>query len=449
MTISTLRLSSPIAALLSVTVLLAGCASYRTRDLNLRPSLHSTLGRIVHVLPDGRSIDPTSALTPQAIAALAVLNDPALVAARAQRSVARAQVFAMGLLPDPNLQGGFGALLGGPAVAPSVAGSITQDLASLITRGARLRAARARDGEVAANVMWQEVQVASQAETLATALWADRRSLAALDRARRALRLLSDDARRQLAAGNLTIDQASAAAASLAGIDAARDNAAQQELTDQAALAALLDVTPDAPIRLTRPVIPPVVVDHLVATLAERRPDLIALRYGYQAADADLRAAILAQFPLLSLSVSGGSDTSRVATVGPSISLNLPVFNGNRGAVAVARATRRQLHEAFTAALTAARGGAIAARQALALLNHERHAALARQAEADRAVSKALPAYRARLIDARTETDLIDQQALRRTEVIALEQKIAAGRIALATLLGAGLPLVTIKGEVR
>ncbi|HQT88014.1 MAG TPA: TolC family protein [Acidiphilium sp.] len=439
------RLIGPAMCLIGLAPLLAGCATYHARPLRLAPPLHRSLATLDHTLPDGRVIDLSAALSPQALAALAVLNDPALRAARAQAGVAQAQIFAAGLLPDPNLQGGFGALLGGPAVAPSIAGSLTQDLAALVTRGVRVRAARARAGEVSANLLWQEWQVASQAETLATAIWADQRSLVALDRARRALDCLVTDGQRQVAAGNVTIDQAAAASASLASLDAARDLAAQQAVTDQAALAALLGVAPDAPIRLARPVIArltPREANRLIVTLARRRPDLIALRYGYRAADADVRAAILAQFPLLSLSVNGGSDTSRVATVGPSLSVNLPLFNGNRGSIAVARATRRQLHAAFTAALAGAQGGAVAAQQTLAVLDAQRRAAAARLVVADHAVRAARRAYRGHLIDARTETDLINQQALRRTELIALEQKIAAGRIARANLLGAGLPQI-------
>ncbi|MDD2877275.1 MAG: TolC family protein [Acidiphilium sp.] len=446
------RLARPIATLIAAALLLAGCATYRARPLNLAPPLKPSVASLDHGLPDGRMIAGASPLSPQALAALAVLNDPALAASRAQIGVAQAQVFAAGLLPDPNLQGGFGALLGGPAVAPSVAGSISQDLASLITRGVRVRAARARADEVAANVMWQEWQVAAQAETLAVSLWADQRSVVALDRARGALRSLVTTARQEVAAGNLTLDQASAAEASLASLDAARDTAAQQALTDRTALAALLGVTPDAPILLARPEIPalaPGDARGLIATLAERRPDLIALRYGYRAANADLRTAILAQFPLLSLTVNGGSDTSRVATVGPAVSLNLPVFNGNRGNVAVARATRRQLGAAFTAALGAAQGGAAAARQALGLLGQQRAAARDRLDRADTAVREARRAFHNNLIDARTETDLINQQAIRRTELIGFDQKIASGRIALASLLGAGLPLVDLNGTTR
>ncbi len=432
-----------VVACVLATSLLAGCASYRARPLDLTPPLHVGMATLDHTLADHRSIDPRAPLTPQQLASLAVLNDPAIAVARAQVGVAQAQSFAAGLLPDPNIQGGFGALLGGPAVAPSIAGSITQDIASLITRGARLRAARARAAETAANITWQEVQIAAQAETLAVALWADRSSLAALDQARTALGGLVAQSQRQLAAGNLTIDQVSAAEVGLAGLDATRNTTEQQAATDQAALAALLGLVPTAPIRLARPVIPalpPQAIPGLLATLADRRPDLIALRYGYRAADADLRAAILAQFPLLSVTVNGGSDTSRVATVGPNVSLNLPIFNGNRGNLAIARATRRQLNAGFTASLGAAQGGAIAAQQALAVLEAERTAARQRLAQADRAADDASRALRADLLDARTETDLIDQQAIRRTELIGLDQKIATARIALATVLGAGLP---------
>lgn len=427
-----------IAAALSLT----GCATYRARPLDLAPPLKPAPAMLTRTLPGGRTIDIARPLTPQVLAALAVLNAPALAAARARIGVAQAQVFAAGLLPDPNVQGGFGALLGGPAVAPSIAGSLTADIAALITRGATLRAARARSAATQADVLWQAWQVASRAETLAVSLWADRRGMAALDRARGTLRQLVSASQRALASSNVTLDQAAVAEASLANLDATRDAAAQQAQTDAAALAALLGLAPDAAIRLARPIVPrlaPGAVAHLVTTLAFRRPDLIALRYGYRAADADLRAAILAQFPLVALTVNGGSDTSRVATIGPNVSLNLPVFNGNRGRIAVARATRRQLQSAFTASLGAAQGGAAAAVQALAVLRRERAAAVRRLAAASTIARAAQGAWRQHLINALTETNLIDQEATRRTELISLDEKIAAGRIALATLVGAGL----------
>jgi outer membrane protein TolC len=446
------RILRPLRCLSGVTAaaaLLTGCATYHAQPLSLVSPLKSGLSALNRSLQAGRRIKVNAPLSAQALAALAVLNDPALVALRAQAGVARAQVFASALLPDPNIQGGFMALLGGPGSAPSIAGAISQDIAALVTRGARVRAAKARAAATDADVLWQEFQVAAQAETLATALYADQRSLAALDGARDALSDLVKASNHAIAAGTVTIDQAATAEASLAGLDGTRDAIAQQRQIDHAALAGLLGVTPDTSIVLARPVIPARTqgeVARLLGTLAQRRPDLIALRYGYVAADADLRAAILAQFPLVSLSVNGGSDTSRVASVGPTLSVNLPIFNGNRGNVAVARATRRQLNAAFGAALGAAQGGAAAAAQALGVLEAERATAKIRVITADRAADSAKRAWSQGLIDSRTEADLINQQATRRYEVIALDQKIAAGRIALASLLGVGLPIVHAVG---
>jgi outer membrane protein TolC len=438
-------MTGPIMLMLVIAPLLVGCVAYHAQPLRLTVKLHRSVATLDHTLPSGRMINLSAPLSPQTMAALAVLNDPALRAARAQIGVAQAQILAAALPPDPSLQGGFGALLGGPAVAPSIAGSFTQDLANLVTSGARLRAARARADEVAANIVWQEWQVASQAETLSAALWTDRRKIGTLDQARAALRVLVNTGAQQVAAGNITIDQAALARASLANLDAARDLAAQQAEADHAALAGLLGLSPAARIKIARPAIDrlaPQITDHLLTTLSTRRPDLLALRYGYRAANADLRAAILAQFPLLSLSVNGGSDTSQVATVGPSLSLNLPLFNRNRGNIAVMRATRRQLRAAYTAAVASAESGAVAAQQALAALEQQRRRAAARLVQADQAMRMARRAYRAHLIDGRAAADLIDQLVQRRIELIDLDQKIAAARIARATILAASLPSV-------
>lgn len=428
---------------LATTGPLAGCATYRTRPLILIPPLKPALTTLTNTLPNGRTIRLTQPLSPQALSALAVLNDPTLAATRARARISQAHAFAAGLLPDPNLQGGFGALLGGPAVAPSIAGSITQDIAALITRGATIRAADASAAATRASILWQEWQVASRAQTLDVSLWSTSQSLAAIDHARIALTALVATAQQALASGNVTIGQAAVAQASLASLDATRNILAQRAQRDHAALAALLGVMPTVKIDLARPIIPrlaPRAIARLSATLADRRPDLIALRYGYRAADADLRAAILAQFPLMSLTINGASDTSRVATIGPTLSLNLPLFNDHRGAIGIARASRRQLQASFTAALATAQGNAAAATQALALLRTERTAAIRRLVAAQRIERAARSAERQHLIDALIETNLIDQAATRQAELINLDAQIAIGSIAQATLLGAGLP---------
>ena len=383
---------------------------------------------------------------------MAVLNDPTLAADRATVGIAAARTFAAGLLPDPQITGGFAALLGGPGVAPSISGSISQNIAALITRGPRLSAARARRAKADAHFEWQEWQVAEKAETLANVLWFAQQRLAALGHAHRSLSRLVRAAKSAVQAGNLAIGAASAAEASLATIDSQQDTIAQQAQKDHAQLTRLLGVSPGVTIRIGPPHVAPLPaarVKHLVATLAGRRPDLIALRYGYRAADADLRAQIRAQFPLVSLSVTGGTDTTRVASAGPSITLTLPIFNDNRGKIAVARATRHQLAAGFAAALDQAANDAHAADQALALLDRERQRAQGRLVAARQAARSAQRAYAQGLIDARTETNLVDEAVTRETEMITLRQKIAAGRVSLRTLLGAGLPTVKASKTIR
>ena len=92
-----------------------------------------------------------------------------------------------------------------------------------------------------------------------------------------------------------------------------------------------------------------------LARLPRLRPDLLALKAGYESQEARVRAAILAQFPSLGLSVNRARDTGNVNTVGLSINLNLPLFSGNRGNIAIERAKREQLRAAYRARLAQTR----------------------------------------------------------------------------------------------
>jgi outer membrane protein TolC len=434
-----LRLASGCAL-----ALLAACTTYKAAPLALSPPLASSLAALDRTVPGG-TIDISVPLSPQDAARLAVLNDPALAATRAAHGIAAAQLFSAGLLPDPTVSFAQQALFSGPADAPSMGGAIAEDLSALVTYRARTGAARARLGQADADILWQEWQVAAKAETLAIALAADRVTVAALEAERQALGQVAAAAQHAVGTGNLAADQASAALANLAASDAAYDTAEEQRDTDQAALDALLGLTPNVDVALAPPDFAPIgakAVSALVRTLADRRPDLIALRFGYRAADADLRAAILAQFPGISLGVSGGSDTSHVVSVGPAFALSLPIFNRNRGAVHIATATRAQLRAQFAASLAQAQGQAEAALVALNTLATERGVAEAALASANRDAATAAPAFAAGAIDVRTYADLLSAAESHRVELIAIDRKIETGRVALASLLGFGLPNV-------
>ena len=90
-------------------------------------------------------------------------------------------------------------------------------------------------------------------------------------------------------------------------------------------------------------------VDALLASLPHRRPDLLALRAGYESQEATVRRAILAQFPSISIGVNRSRDNTDVNAIGPGVTMNLPIFNRNRGQIATEKATRAQFRDEYQA----------------------------------------------------------------------------------------------------
>ena len=347
---------------------LSGCARYQAAPLSLAPPLQPDLSALQHREPDGQGAPLSGPLTLQNVGALAVLNDPDLTATRAQRGMAQASLLAAGLPPDPTLTGGFGAFISGPGIMPSISGALSQDISALITYRVERKAAKAGLAQVDAGILWQEWQVASQAEQLSITLEGDRQTLDSLRADRQILSEINTQTAQQVASGNLTIAASSTAQAALAVVDTALNTATQTSQQDRNQLDALLGLQPGVDIEtsFTAPAaIDAAVVARAIASLPQRRPDLIALRYGYAQADAKLRAAILMQFLPISVGPAGGRDTSGVYTVGPQVTLTLPLFNRNRPAIAMTTATRTQLAAQFRASLAIATGrgrGAAAAR---------------------------------------------------------------------------------------
>jgi len=168
----------------------------------------------------------------------------------------------------------------------------------------------------------------------------------------------------------------------------------------------------------------------------------VALQLGYQAQDAKLRGAILSQFPNLSIGLTGGSDNSNVRNLGPQVSLELPVFNHNQGAIAVESATRRQLRDEYEARPTAAVGQVRAMASEIALLSRQLDEVRRELGETRRIAGQAEAAFSAGNIDERSCVDLVSARLSKEQEIVTIEQSLLDQRIAIATLLGAGMPPV-------
>ena len=174
--------------------------------------------------------------------------------------------------------------------------------------------------------------------------------------------------------------------------------------------------------------------------MAERRPDLVALQFGYAAQDEKLRAAILAQFPNLTVGVTGGSDNSNVRNFGPQITLELPIFDHNQGNIAIERATRQQLRDEFAARLASAEGQVRAMVSEIALLSRQLVTARQQGALLRRSAAEAAAAFAAGNLDERGYLDLVMGGLAKDQEIIGLEQSLLEQQVAIATLVGAGMP---------
>jgi outer membrane protein TolC len=422
---------------------LGGCARYHAAPLSLAPSLQSDLSALQNREPDGQVVPLSGPLTLQNVGTLAVLNDPDLIAARAQRGIAQATLLAAGLPPDPTLTGGFGAFISGPGIMPSISGAMSQDITALITYRVERKAAKAGLAQVDAGILWQEWQVASQAEQLCVTIAGDRQTIASLRANRQILSEIDTQTAQQVASGNLTIAASSTAQAALAMVDTALNTAALTLEQDRNQLDALLGLQPGVDIEtsITAPLaIDATVAARAIASLPRRRPDLIALRYGYAQADAKLRAAILMQFLPISVGPAGGRDTSGVFSVGPQVTLTLPLFNRNRPAIAMTTATRAQLAAQFRASFATATGGGAALLRRATLLRQESVVADQQAAIAAHTAAAARHAFAIGALDALAAANLETAAGDREREAVTLRTQYITAEISLATMLGLGLP---------
>ena len=444
--LSILRIPA-LFGILAALAALAGCASYRPRPLprgaDLAPSLAALDAGFPTAAGDGsRRIDVGRPLGLDEIGLLVILNNPDLKAAHAQTGVAEAKLLQASLLPNPSASLGYGALIAGPGTTPSYIASLSEDIAILVTYHARVAAARAQLAQVRADVLWQAWQMAQKARVLALDIhFADRSIRLEHDE----LGLVSDElgrVRQATAAGNLTLAALSPLLAAEAAAEQALVTLRLDRLKAWQALDALLGLVPEVRFAIATPelrALPPE-LDPLIASLPERRPDLVALRLGYRASEEDVRAAILAQFPAFVLGGSWGSDTTGVVSAGPNATFDLPIFNRNHGQIAQTRATRILLQQQYQARLD----GAVASIRGLAAqglklavdLGPARRAAAAAQSLAQTARA----AYVQGNLDQRSWTDYETTALQRELEVVALERNLGEDRILLTVELGLGLP---------
>ena len=425
---------------------MASCSTPADLPLPTRPTLVESLDGLDH---DGTSLRPK--LTVSQVALLAVRNNPDLRAARAQRGVAQAQILQAGLLPNPQVTAAFLPLVAGVGTTPAWNAGISEDIRALITLSSTRRAARSSAAQIDAQILWQEWQVIGQARLLAVDIIEAERSLALMARYRDLLAARYSRSQRAVSAGNETLAVSAPDLVALQTTTTQINDLKRQQLARRHQLNALLGLAPDVAVPLDRtPDIPPWNADVVVQalpTLAERRPDLVALQLGYRVQNAKLRAAILSRFPNLTFGVTGGSDNSNVRNAGPQITLELPIFNQNQGNIAIETATRQQLHDEYAARLTAAVGQVRAMMAEIDLLNQQLQDVRHELSGTRRVASRAESAFNAGNLDERSYVDLVGARLTKEQEIVTIEQSLLDQQVAIATLIGADMPAIALPRE--
>lgn len=358
---------SRCASLLPLALCATGCAGYRTEALPppaaAAPARPLELPRLrVAAAKLGRGgaalrIDLSNGLEPDEAAVLAVLLNPDLRAARDQHGEAHAELITAGVLPNPVLGAEYDHPYGPGSAGTSEVWnlSLSMDLKPLFSRSARKSAARAGIAEVDLGIAWQEWQLAERARLLVVRLeWLRHR----FTLAREELAFEQQTANvlgRAAAKGDTTLGQLGVQRAALESVRRTTDELEQDAADTESELRALLgnprwdtlDVPePGAPGNPTAP--------DPNACLA-RRLDLLALERGYEAEEAALRAAVIEQFPDVTLGIAHQHNEAALNFVGAFVNVGLPVFDRNQGAVALAEATRTRLHHEYEARVAATR----------------------------------------------------------------------------------------------
>lgn len=216
-------------------------------------------------------------------------------------------------------------------------------------------------------------------------------------------------------------------------------------LKDWQDLDALLGLQPAArfTIAAPAPVKLPENIDPLIASVPARRPDLVALKLGYDAGSSDVRAAILGQFPAFALGVAGGSDTTSVSSLGPQITFDLPIFNRNQAKIAASEATRLALHAQYQARLDDAEGKVRSLLARAHVVEADLERARAAAASARSLSGNAQRAYAQGNLSQRDLTDYQTTALERQLDVLAYERSLTEDSLALSVELGLGLPATT------
>ncbi|WP_343597150.1 TolC family protein [Acinetobacter sp.] len=430
------------------TLCLSGCVSYQASPLpNTTQYRDLTVDRaLLNPFPvlAAHRFNPAQGLDVLDVAMLAVSNNPELQLARKDTGVAEAQVYSAGLLPDPQLSLAHDIHVAAGSQAASSVG-LSYDFIGLLTHSLAKKQAKESLHQSELKLLWQEWQVVGQAQLLMTRLQMQQKTLSvqlqnqaiAKDRVNRMMKAMQT--------AGVTRDQVNADVVALQAISSRIDDLKTAQQVARHDLNALLGLAADTQLNLKfndqdmtqePKVVDPQLIHIALDRINTHRPDLLALRAGYASEDAKLRQAIWSQFPSLNIGLTQAKDSSGISSQSLGISLNLPVFNGNRGNIAVEKATRERMYEEYQSRLnqTVFEVQRLQAEQQQNVAIWQARYLRLKQLQHD--VEKATPAHKQHLIDDQIWMTLQNNMLNQKLDLLNLEQTIREQAVGLNTLLG-------------
>jgi len=441
-------------------ILLTGCATYHPVELEPSVKLSDKLEQLQvdtsqHTeLPNAwrsSSVNFDDGLNEAEIVQLAVLNNPHLAAVHSMLKEANAQLIQAGLLADPQLNMSADFPRGNdPTLVTAYGIGLGFDLQSLITREARQSSATKQARAVYLQVLWQEWQVIQQARMLYRRALMQHQQIELTHTQFLQTQTNWQVQQNALKKGNATLDTEGLARTAMMDGETAWFEARRQYSTTMHKLTLLLGLSPQLKLPLSLPeqglsslLNQPVhgkKLRELLNNIDHKRPDMLALKAGYESQEAKVREQILAQFPSFTIGGNSLRDTGNSWTLGPFINLNLPLLNANRGNISMERATRSRLLAEYRDRLTAAEVEAdrLVSDQQLAL--NELRALQGKLPDLNVMMQHMRKAFTGGNMDMLTFTTLQNSHFAQRMKVLLLEQAVLEQAVALDTLLGL-LPL--------
>src|SRR6266704_630960 len=360
------------------------------------------------------SIDLRRGIGPDDAATIALYSNPALRAIRDRRGLAAAQLIQAGILPNPVVSYAHDFVTGGSTAGTrdGYTFSAGWEFSALIPFLPKQTAARKNFQSVDLDVAWQEWQIAVDAHEK-TVL-----DLSAVESA-------SQDSR-----------------ATMLGLE-------QEFEKQRLGLNKILGAEPEIKIELraglTLPAhLEPPAERELISDLESRRLDLLGLQRGYESQDATVRAAILAQFPKMSVAFTKATDTTNVQTTGFNIAVDVPIFDRNQGVIATERATRQRLRDEYNQRAFEARSDIATAIADIRSLDRQIAAAEEALSLREKLVSSAQTAIEQRNVDVLSYYTARSNLLQKQVQLIKLQEQLLEAHTALEIASGRYLPINTI-----